>query len=63
MALFECLLDHLGRIAAKETIAETLYGTGSEVEPNAVELLISRLRRKPSGTGVELPPGPGGGMT
>jgi two-component system OmpR family response regulator len=54
MALFEFLLDHRGQIASKEAIAATLYGTGSEVEPNAVELLVSRLRRKLSGSGVEI---------
>ena len=54
MALFEFLLDYKGRIASKDAIAATLYGTGSEVEPNAVELLVSRLRRKLSGTGVQI---------
>lgn len=54
MALFEYLLDHMGRIASKETIASTLYGTGAEVEPNAVELLVSRLRQKLTGLGVEI---------
>lgn len=54
LALFECLLDHNGRIVPKERIAERLYGVGSEVEPNAVELLISRLRRKLADTGVEI---------
>ena len=48
------LLEHRGRIASKDAIGATLYGTGSEVEPNAVELLVSRLRRKLSGTGVEI---------
>ncbi|MGI9500951.1 MAG: response regulator transcription factor [Geminicoccaceae bacterium] len=46
MALFEFLLDHRGRIASKEAIVDALYGTGADIEANAVELLISRLRRK-----------------
>ncbi|MDP4032458.1 MAG: response regulator transcription factor [Pseudorhodobacter sp.] len=54
LALFECLLDHGGRIVPKDRIFNTLYGVGSEVEPNAVELLVSRLRRKLAGTGVEI---------
>ena len=54
LALFEFLLDHRGRVSSKEAIAEALYGTGAEVEPNAVELLVSRLRRKLSGTGIEI---------
>ncbi|MDZ4135833.1 MAG: response regulator transcription factor, partial [Paracoccaceae bacterium] len=54
LALFELLLEHRGRIIDKDRIAATLYGTGSEVEPNAVELLISRLRRKLDGSGVQI---------
>lgn len=49
LALFECLLDHSGRIVSKDRIADTLYGVGSDIEANAVELLISRLRRKLAG--------------
>lgn len=54
LALFECLLERSGRIVGKETIAETLYGVGSEIEPNAVELVVSRLRRKLRGHGAEI---------
>lgn len=54
LALFECLVDHSGRIVSKDRIADTLYGVGSDVEPNAVELLISRLRRKLAGGGVTI---------
>lgn len=54
LALFECLLDHWGQIVSKEHIADALYGVGSDMEANAVELLISRLRRKLSGTGVTI---------
>lgn len=52
MALFALLADMTGRIASKDFIAEHLYGVGSEVEPNAVELLMSRLRRKIGNCGV-----------
>jgi len=54
LALLEFLLDNAGRVLSKESIAATLYGVGSEVEPNAVEILVSRLRRKLAGTGVEI---------
>jgi two-component system, OmpR family, response regulator len=54
LALFEVLLDSANRVVPKDRIAETLYGTGSEIEPNAIELLVSRLRRKLVGTGVEI---------
>lgn len=54
MALFEYLVQQKGRIVSKDAIATTLYGTGSEVEPNAVELLISRLRRKLCDSGMTI---------
>lgn len=54
LALFECLVDHSGRIVSKDRIADALYGVGGAPEPNAVELLVSRLRRKLAGMGVEI---------
>jgi len=54
LALFELLLEHRGRLIEKDRIADALYGTGTPVEPNAVELLISRLRRKIEGSGVTI---------
>lgn len=54
LALFELLLDHRGRLIEKDRIADALYGTGAPVEANAVELLISRLRRKIDGSGVTI---------
>ncbi|MBB3711781.1 two-component system OmpR family response regulator [Limimaricola variabilis] len=54
LALFEVLAANSGRIVEKQRIAATLYGTGSEVEPNAVEILVSRLRRKIEGHGVTI---------
>lgn len=54
LALFELLLENKGRLLEKERISDALYGTGAAVEPNAIELLISRLRRKIDGTGVTI---------
>lgn len=54
LALFELLLAHRGRLIAKDRIADALYGTGAPVEGNAVELLISRLRRKLEGSGARI---------
>jgi two-component system OmpR family response regulator len=54
LALFECLVDHCGRIVSKDRISDTLYGVGADVEANAVELLVSRLRRKLTGTGATI---------
>lgn len=52
LALFECLLDNRGRIISRDRISDTLYGTGAEIDSNAIELLVSRLRRKLDGSGV-----------
>lgn len=54
LALFELLLDHKGKLLDRERIFSSLYGAGAEVEANAIELLVSRLRRKLDGTGVEI---------
>ncbi|MBT9246430.1 response regulator transcription factor (plasmid) [Gemmobacter fulvus] len=54
LALFELLLENRGRLIEKDRIADSLYGTGTPVEPNAVELLVSRLRRKIDGSGVTI---------
>lgn len=52
IAVFETLLDRTGRIVSKAMIAEAVYGVGAEIDDNAVELQISRLRRKLKGSGV-----------
>jgi len=54
LALFEALVDQAGRVVAKEALSARIYGTGADVEDNAVELLVSRLRRKLDGCGVEI---------
>ncbi|MBX9467703.1 MAG: response regulator transcription factor [Rhizobium sp.] len=54
LALFELLLDHKGKLMDRERIFSSLYGAGAEVEANAIELLVSRLRRKLDGTQVEI---------
>ncbi|MEO1092178.1 MAG: response regulator transcription factor [Pseudomonadota bacterium] len=54
LALLEHLLDHRGRIVPKEEIGDALYGVGAPVDLNAVELLVSRLRRKLKATGATI---------
>lgn len=54
LALFELLLENRGRLIEKDRIADALYGTGTAVEGNAVELLVSRLRRKIDGLGITI---------
>lgn len=52
LGLFELLLDNRGRVASKSSLYGQLYGTGADIDPNALELLVSRLRRKLETTGV-----------
>lgn len=45
-AVLERLLRHRGAIVPKSDIEESLYAFGAEIESNAVEVYISRLRKK-----------------
>lgn len=54
VAVLEILLNHAGRVTAKEAIADRLTGWDEGVGDNAVEVYIHRLRRKLEGTGVTI---------
>ncbi len=54
MALWEALFDQAERVLSKSALCDSIYGTGADVEMNAVELLISRLRRKIDRYGVTI---------
>lgn len=45
-AVLECLVRHPGSIVSKADIEDALYAFGTEVESNAVEVYVSRLRKK-----------------
>lgn len=45
-AVFERLLRHPSAIVAKAEIEDSLYEFGAEIESNAVEVYVSRLRKK-----------------
>ena len=45
-ALLECFIRRLGAIVPKAKLEEALYDFGSEIESNAVEVYVSRLRKK-----------------
>ena len=45
-ALIDCLSARQGAIVSKAQIEDALYAFGSEVESNAVEVYVSRLRKK-----------------
>jgi DNA-binding response OmpR family regulator len=50
--VLEILLNHAGRVTAKEAIADRLTGWDEGVGDNAVEVYIHRLRRKLERSGV-----------
>ena len=45
-ALLECFTRRVGAIVSKTKLEEALYEFGSEIESNAVEVYVSRLRKK-----------------
>lgn len=45
-ALLQALLDRPGAILSRAQIEERIYGWGEEVESNAVDVLIHRIRQK-----------------
>jgi DNA-binding response OmpR family regulator len=45
-ALLECFVRRLGAIVSKAKLEEALYEFGAEIESNAVEVYVSRLRKK-----------------
>ncbi len=52
--LLEILLGQMGRLVKKERLLDQLFGPDDEVAPNAVELYISRLRRKLSEADLDI---------
>lgn len=53
LGLMEGLLLHAGRIAPREQLIDRLFGFG-EAGPNALDLYISRLRKRLHGSGVQI---------
>jgi len=52
ISVLEILLNHIGRVVAKEAIVDRLTGWDEGVGDNAVEVYIHRLRRKLTDSGV-----------
>ncbi len=50
----EILASRFGRIVGKEELVNRLFRHDDAGSPNAIELLISRLRRKLAGSGLEI---------
>lgn len=54
LAVLEILMRDAGKVVAKEKVLEHLYGMGSDVDASAVEVHVSRLRKRLRGFGVEI---------
>lgn len=54
LAALECLLDRRGRLTPKSLLLDHLYGVGADVEESAIEVHISRLRKRLRAHGVEI---------
>lgn len=54
IAALECLLDRRGRLTPKSVLLSHLYGVGADMDESAVEVHISRLRKRLRGFGIEI---------
>lgn len=52
-ALLECLARRPGAIVSKAQVEDALFAMGEEVESNAVEVYVSRLRKKLGPSAIE----------
>lgn len=52
--LLEIFLVNKGRVLEKDELVTRLFGMEADAGPNAVELYVGRLRRKLSGSGLEI---------
>jgi DNA-binding response OmpR family regulator len=51
--LIAYLIHHAGRIVPSTELAEHLYETGNDKDPNTIEVIVARLRRKLGNGAVE----------
>ena len=52
--VLETLMLREGRVVSKEDLMQRLYDSDSEVGQNAIEVFLSRIRRKIAGSGVAI---------
>ena len=51
--LLSYLLHHAGRVVPPTELAEHLYDSGNDRDPNAIEVIVARLRRKVGSDAIE----------
>ena len=54
LRLLEILLGQIGRTVRKERLIDQLFGPDDDVAPNAVELYVSRLRKKLAASDIDI---------
>jgi DNA-binding response OmpR family regulator len=51
--LLTFLMHHAGRVISPTELSEHLYNSGNERDPNAIEVIVARLRRKLGAEAIE----------
>lgn len=54
LAVFECLASQNGRLVSKDALLNFVYGTGAETTEAAIEVYISRLRKRVEKFGIKI---------
>ncbi|MDX1781124.1 MAG: response regulator transcription factor [Thalassovita sp.] len=54
LTLLEALLRANGNVSSKQALLDALYGTGADMEESAVEVIVSRLRKKLASFGYDI---------
>ena len=54
LCLLEILMVRAGKVVGKDQIADQLFGFDEEAGPNAIEVYVSRLRKKLEPVGVPI---------
>jgi two-component system OmpR family response regulator len=54
LAVIELLLSRQGRVVTKEHLADHLFGWGDDVNSNAIEVYIHRVRKKLEPLGIDI---------
>ncbi len=54
LSVIEALMRADGRVVAKSDLIEQVYGTGADVEDSAIEVHVSRLRKRLRAHGVDI---------
>ena len=54
VAVIDALMTAQGRVVAKADLIEQVYGTGADVEESAIEVHVSRLRKRLRPHGVDI---------